>query len=235
MAEEPKTAADTPSPEPIEGARAARASRYPVVELSVTLGAIAAVVLAIMLIQGLQDDGGASPSPSSIAFTDLNGNPATVEVGVVSGDKAAIGRPATGFNLPDPDGAIVSLASYRGRPVVINFWATWCAPCRREVPDFVALQEEWGDGARIVGVNLQEQGPTVANFAADYGINYPIALDLNGEVTRAYRLTGLPETFFVDSEGILRDHRIGVVRPATARCVVASLGRGDYDPKDCRQ
>ena len=65
-------------------------------------------------------------------------------------------------------------------------------------------------------------------------MNYPLALDLDGSVTQAFKLTGLPETFFIDSAGVIRDHRIGVVQAEVARCIVAGLQRNDYAPDDCR-
>lgn len=219
---------------PEEQPRRPRKEGYPILELAVTLGALGIVVLGILLVENWRDRSSQPSSAAAPVFTDLNGNPIEVELGVVSGGRAALGKPAADFQLVDPDGGLLTLADYRGQPVLVNFWATWCVPCRREVPDFVQLQEEWGDSARIVGVNLQERAATVSQFAADFQINYPLALDLDGEVTKAYRLTGLPETFFVDSAGILRDHRIGAVEPEIARCIVDGMLAGNHDPKDCR-
>jgi thiol-disulfide isomerase/thioredoxin len=211
-----------------------RKAGYPILELAVTLGALGIVVLGILLVENWRDRSSQPSSAAAPVFTDLNGNPIEVELGVVSGGRAALGKPAADFQLVDPDGRLLTLADYRGQPVLVNFWATWCVPCRREVPDFVQLQAEWGDSVQIVGVNLQERAVTVSQFAADFQMNYPLALDLDGEVTKAYRLTGLPETFFVDSAGILRDHRIGAVEPEIARCIVDGMLAGNHDPKDCR-
>lgn len=216
------------------GSRRNRGSRYPFRELIVTFGALGAVVLAVLFIENWRDRSTQPSFSSAPTFTDFNGNTIEVDLGVVSGGKAAIGKPALGFQLVDLEGDLVSLADFRGRPVLVNFWATWCVPCRREVPDFVQLQREWGDSVRIVGVDLQERAPTVSQFAEEFRINYTLVLDLDGEVTRAYQLTGLPETFFVDAAGIIRDHRIGAVEPEIARCIVSSMLAGDHEPKDCR-
>lgn len=235
MDEEPesRTANGVPNDAPKKAAPNRNAG-YPLLELALTLGAVGLVVVSILLVQNWRDRSSQPPSGDAPVVTDLNGNTIEIDLGVTAGSGSAIGEPATDFQLVDAEGNLVTLAGFRGQFVLVNFWATWCVPCRREVPDFVALQEEWGDSAQIVGVNLQEQAATVSDFAREFRVNYPLALDLNGEVTEAYELTGLPETFFVDAAGILRDHRIGIVEPDIARCIVASMLEGNHQPEDCR-
>ena len=116
------------------------------------------------------------------------------------------GAMAPDFLLEDLDGGEVRLSNLRGRPIVINFWATWCAPCRKEMPQFVAAYDKYRDeGLVIVAVNLQEGKSIAGKFADDYGMEFTVAVDRDGEVGDQYRLLGLPTTYFVDREGIIRD------------------------------
>jgi cytochrome c biogenesis protein CcmG, thiol:disulfide interchange protein DsbE len=105
----------------------------------------------------------------------------------------AVGSPAPEFALPGLDGALVDSASLGGEPVVLNFWATWCGPCRREVPDLQRLAAE--NGARVVGIALDRRGAeTVKPFVERYGLDYTILLD-DGAVAGRYGISGIPYTF----------------------------------------
>ena len=116
------------------------------------------------------------------------------------------GRAAPDFRLPTPDGSeALQLSDYRGRYVLLNFWADWCAPCRGEAPDLQALAERTGDkGLVVLGVNQQEDIETVNRFIDDFSITYPIVLDRDGDVSVAYRVgSGLPISMLVDPEGVI--------------------------------
>jgi thiol-disulfide isomerase/thioredoxin len=105
----------------------------------------------------------------------------------------------------DTSGAPVSLADLRGRPLVLNFWATWCPPCDEEMPALEALyRQQGGDGAQVVAVNLQETPPVVAAYLAERGLTLPVLLDSAGELAAQLDVTYLPTTFFVDETGIIR-------------------------------
>jgi len=108
---------------------------------------------------------------------------------------------APAFTLRDLDGSPVSLADFRGKVVVLNFWATWCPPCRREIPDFIDLQEEYGSrGVQIVGIALDEPEKVQA-FARQNGMNYPVLLG-SDEVSMKYGgIEGIPTTFIIDKNG----------------------------------
>ena len=115
---------------------------------------------------------------------------------------------APDFTLTDLDGDKVSLSSFRGKIVIIDFWATWCPPCRKGIPDFVQMQKEYGDDNLVVlGINV-DQGDTpeavkekVDDFADDYKINYPVLFH-NIEVVYAYGgIQSIPTTFILDKEG----------------------------------
>lgn len=145
----------------------------------------------------------------------LTGRTGTAQTGeVVVGE---VDRPAPTFTLPAAGGGEVRLEDYRGQVVLVNFWGTWCDPCRREMPALQSSYEQLRDqGFVIIGVNLADnefaQGRTEADilaFTQQYGITYPIALDTEGEVATAYRLFPLPTSYFVDAQGRIRYVRIG--------------------------
>jgi thiol-disulfide isomerase/thioredoxin len=107
--------------------------------------------------------------------------------------------------LLDASGAPVSLADLQGRPLVLNFWATWCPPCDEEMPALEALyRQQGGEGAQVVAVNLQETPPVVATYLAAKGLTLPVLLDSAGELAAQLDITYLPTTFFVDEAGIIR-------------------------------
>ncbi len=118
---------------------------------------------------------------------------------------AKAGALAPDFLLERLEGGDLRLSDFRGHPVVVNFWATWCSPCRREIPQFVDAYDRFRDeGLVIIGVNLQESKSIVQEFAGDFGMEFPIAIDRNGAVADRYRLLGLPMTFFIDRQGVVR-------------------------------
>lgn len=118
---------------------------------------------------------------------------------------ARVGAIAPDFTLPAlDDGRPVRLADLRGRAVVINFWATWCPPCRVEMPALQQVQRAMPDVV-VLGVNQQESADTVARFMREEGLDFPIVLDTAGEVNRLYRVRALPTTYFVDAGGVIRD------------------------------
>ena len=97
------------------------------------------------------------------------------------------------------------LSDYRGHPVVLNFWATWCYPCRKEIPQFVRAADKYKDeGLVVVGLDLQEGPGLIQPFAQEYGMDYPIMVDRDGEVGDKYRLLGLPTTVFIDANGVIQ-------------------------------
>lgn len=210
----------------------ARARQVLVPVLSIT-----AVIMGILFVERLNAAWQSSSTPvSSITSEDMSSLAPRelAELGVIGDGGLDVGEDAPEFRLLTPDGEILQLSQLQGTPTLINFWATWCVPCRREIPDLIQLQDTWGTSAQIVGVNLQEPAETVSEFAEDFGINYPLPLDLDGEVYETYRITGLPETFFLDADGVIRDHRIGQLNPEIAICIVDGIKRGGHAPEACR-
>ncbi len=125
---------------------------------------------------------------------------------------AEVGRAAPAFRLRTPDGPATELTDYRGQYVLLNFWASWCGPCRGETPALQAFSERQSPGLVVIGVNQQEGAETAREFADGFGVTYPIALDTDGQVSSAYRVsTGLPVSFLVDPEGVIRDIHLGAL------------------------
>jgi cytochrome c biogenesis protein CcmG/thiol:disulfide interchange protein DsbE len=131
------------------------------------------------------------------------------------------------LKAPAADGSL-SLAALRGAPFVLNFWASWCVPCREEAP---VLQRGWERlgrrGVLFLGLNMQDLTGDARSFLADFGITYPTIRDEGDDVARAYGVTGVPETYFISAHGRVVDHVIGVVDPSqlTAGARAAIRGR----------
>lgn len=116
------------------------------------------------------------------------------------------------FDLETIDGQSVRLSDLRGNPVLINLWASWCPPCRAEMPAMERVYQEYRHrGFTILAVNVTNQDSiaAAAAFTQAYGLTYPILLDVEGAVSRQYQLRSLPTSFFVDSQGIIREVIIG--------------------------
>ena len=125
-----------------------------------------------------------------------------------------IGLPAPAFTLKAAgSGAPMSLASLRGRPVVINFWATWCVPCFEEHAVLAAAAREAGDTVQFLGVIYEDEEGRVGDFLSRQGQAYPSLMDDDGKTAMAYGIYGVPETFFVDAQGRIAAKYTGPLRP----------------------
>lgn len=182
---------------PVLAAAAATAARRSLTPRERTF-ALGGVVAALLLVATIWVLTGRDAVPQGTAMSEVN-------------------RPAPTFSTPALDGGAVNLADYSGKVVVLNFWATWCEPCKRELPALEQAHLQYGsEGLAIIGVNLtddeQAQGgdpATIRAFLEQYGVTYPIALDVEGDVTNAYRVFPLPTSFFIDPQGHIRYVHIG--------------------------
>ena len=121
------------------------------------------------------------------------------------------GSSAPDFRLPTLKGEQTELASFRGKVVVLNFWATWCPPCVAEMPSLERLHRALGpEGLAVVTVSTDEDREALEEFVTRYGLTLPVLLDPGGQVASgSYRTTGYPETFVIDREGSLVSHTLG--------------------------
>lgn len=140
------------------------------------------------------------------------------------------GEPAPDFTLTDVYGSEYALSDFRGKPVVLNIWATWCPPCRLEIPDLVEFAREHDGEAVVLSISVDEPGEDVAGFAEEFGVNYPVLLD-DGETALSYLRVGrgIPQTYFIDAEGIVQGHILGAAGRETFEARFARLVSADGD------
>lgn len=113
------------------------------------------------------------------------------------------GRAAPNFTLLTPDGERSTLTDYRGQYVLLNFWASWCGPCRGEAPELQRFAEEYEGSLTVLGVNLQQSSGEIADFVDDFGLTYPIVVDWDGQVADAYRMPSPPISVLVNPAGLI--------------------------------
>lgn len=132
--------------------------------------------------------------------------------GESSAQSPQVGKMAPDFTLPSLDGQTVSLNDLRGQPVFINFWASWCPACREEMPLIQTVHERQAgqsQSAIILGINVGESPSTVEGFMQENELSFPVLLDITQTVAQNYNIRAIPTTFFIDSEGIIREIKIG--------------------------
>ncbi len=133
----------------------------------------------------------------------------------VTATAARIGSPAPDFTLTDLDGSSVRLADLAGRPVIVNFWASWCAPCVAEFPLLAAAAKAHaGDGLAVVGIIYDDRPGAARDFMARMGGTWPTLIDPGSAVARAYGIFGPPETFFIGRDGVVSGRQIGQLSAA---------------------
>lgn len=139
-------------------------------------------------------------------------------------DTPIVGRPAPAFDLQALDGGQVSLPALRGSPIVLNFWASWCIPCRDEAPLLTAADAAYrAQGLRILGVVYQDSTENARAFMARYGQTYPGLLDPDGRTAIDYGVFGIPETFFIDRSGVVRSRQVGALTEAELRRQIEAI------------
>lgn len=138
-----------------------------------------------------------------------------------------LNRPAPDLTLPTLDGGNLRLADLRGKVVLVNFWGTWCEPCKEETPALqAAYQQLQAEGLVIIGVNLRRQESSdeaVREFVQQYGVTYPIALDVDGEAARLFQISPIPVSYFIDPQGTIRYVRIGTLTTDDVAALFAQL------------
>ena len=142
-------------------------------------------------------------------------DPAT-EGEAAASDKVEIGAPAPGYKTVSLDGDSVSLAAHRGKVVLLNVWATWCHPCRDEIPELQAIHVRYQPrGLELIGVSVDSDGSddAIRSFMTDYRMTYPVWRDPDERVSSQFLVVGVPATFLIDREGVLRWRKTGPIQP----------------------
>ena len=143
--------------------------------------------------------------------------------GSASVEAALVGYTAPDFLLQTTANEELRLSDLRGQPLVVNFWATWCGPCRAEMPALVRLEAEHAGVARVIGVNQGESAEIITAFADELNIVYPLLLDPGNAVNRQYGVRGLPTTLFIDRDGVIRDQIVGAASEAVLAARLEAL------------
>jgi thiol-disulfide isomerase/thioredoxin len=202
------------------GSPAPATSRTRMIAVAVT--AVALLAIAIPFVWEPHVD--AEPTATTAA---ADGTPAASHDSPAAGAACmANAKPANfDFTIKDVDGNQVSLASYKGKVVLLNFWATWCGPCKAEIPGFVRLQEKYRDQLVIVGFSVDDTAEKAKAYAAEYKMNYPILLGEGREdVQDAYGpIWGIPASFIISKDGRVCRKHMGIAPEAVFEKEVVAL------------
>jgi thiol-disulfide isomerase/thioredoxin len=131
--------------------------------------------------------------------------------------------PAPDFKLTALDGKPLTLAALQGKVVLLNFWATWCGPCRAEIPDLVALQERYNGRLQILGLNVDDEEADIKLYVQETGINYPVAMTSNDVRIQFGGIPALPTSFVLDTEGRVVQKHVGLWNPAVYETEIRAL------------
>ena len=176
------------------------------------------LLITISFLSACGAGGNAKPAKQAITLADLpaglgRGYPvAQVDSQPPAGGLLKQGETAPDFSMVLDDGRYLRLSDLQGKPVVLNFWATWCGPCRLEMPELVKAAGANPDLV-VLAADAQEARAPVADFAAEFKMDLPIVLDKDGKVRNLYRVPGLPTTYFIDKTGKIASVVVGPLTP----------------------
>ncbi len=172
---------------------------------------VALLVGALLLYNRLEGTTGSTTpatgaSSDTTATTSAEATPAagTGDTGIPGVNTTAT-EAVPDFTMTNANGVPVTLSSLKGKPTIMNFWATWCPPCREELDSFQKMYDKYGTQVNFVMLNIVSQGDTmtsVQKFCADKGYTFPLYFDVSGEGTTLFGVTGIPETVFLDAKGL---------------------------------
>jgi cytochrome c-type biogenesis protein len=138
--------------------------------------------------------------------------------------RVAVGAPAPAYRTVSLGGDSVSLAEFRGKTVLLNVWATWCHPCRDEIPELQVIHERYKSrGLELVGVSIDADGTddAIREFMKDFRMTYPVWRDPDERVSTEFLVVGVPATFLIDRDGVLRWRKTGPIQPGDTSLVAA--------------
>jgi len=146
-----------------------------------------------------------------VSFKVLQGDNASAS-NLSAATRPVSGEPAPDFTVQTLDGKYVSLSDFRGKTVLLNFWATWCPPCRSEMPDMEKVYRERLDkDVVILAVDVQEAAVPVQAFVDRFGITFPILMDVSGDIAKLYGVQSLPTSYFIDKQGRITSFSLGAL------------------------
>ncbi len=195
----------------------------------IPIGLALLLVAAVVVIFGPRLLGGQGPA----ALQSIPAFSGTPDSGGILGQPEGLPEPgetAPDFALPDLAGEMVRLGDLRGRPVVLNFWATWCAPCRLEMPTLERAAADYAaDGLTVLAINQGETAEQVSDFFAEVGLSLPALLDTNTEVGRAYGAVYMPSTFLISPDGIVSAVHHGILSREQLDDYLAALAETEQE------
>ncbi|MEO4053742.1 TlpA disulfide reductase family protein [Solibacillus sp. CAU 1738] len=149
---------------------------------------IAIIIIAVVIIFFNFSDKEEKPQIEAVTTTEEAETPARAQ--------------APDFSLETLDGTQLALSDLKGQKVLLNFWATWCAPCKAEMPHMQSFYEKYKDkNVTVIAVNLQDSRDKLASFVEEYGLTFPISLDTTGEIGSQYKVFTIPTSYFIDEQG----------------------------------
>ena len=139
----------------------------------------------------------------------------------------AVGELAPEFELRSLDGEEINLVGMRGHPVLVNFWATWCGPCRLEMPAFQERFEQYHGDLQILAINFDESPDEVRSFVNEFGLTFDVVLDPGAKVQKLYQVRGYPTSYLIDAEGVIQVQHIGLIVESQLDEYIAQVGLGE--------
>ena len=196
----------------------------PIARLALAAVLLAALAGAAFAVRQARGDSGSSQNVTD-GRTAVATHPGGGALGPLDNARPIIKQPAPDFVLLDADGNAVKLSDLRGKVVWVNFWATWCVPCKKELPDIQRLYDEKRSaGLEVLAVNVQESRDDARSFFEAHGLSLPLLIDGDGAVYEQYRLQGLPDSFFIDHEGNIAAVQYGFLTEDKMRDRLATAG-----------
>ncbi len=185
--------------------------------------ALAALALAGALAGCVASEAAAVPAPAPLAAEQSDNSTPLPTVVPAVGSAPSVGAAAPEFALPGTAGETLALADLRGRKVLVNFWATWCGPCREEIPLMIEYQDDLqAAGIELLAVNVGETPAKVARFVADARMNFPGLMDTSTGVAQAYYLRAIPTSYLVDEDGVIEDIHLGILMADDLDAMIAA-------------
>jgi len=164
------------------------------------------------------------------------GNPGGLSVNSKLGEVPVINGPAFSFSAISLDGTEINPLALRGKVVMIDFWSSWCPPCRAESPVLSQVYQEYkdkGEPIEFIGIAIWDRDEDIRRFVDEFNLKYPIAVDPKGRIAIGYGVAGIPEKFFIDSSGTLKKKLIGPMNAGALRSILDEmLGDAELEQAD---